>query len=85
MDDPKDDKKHLEFTDAEINAAASIVKTCIEAIEAGEELQNEDEIVSLYRRLLDETANAKIRLKYHLPTIPLSVEQHDLLNPRQFC
>ena len=74
MDDPKDDKKHRMFTDAEINAAAGIVNTMITKSEWG----GDDWIVDLYERLLDVTAKAKILLWrgiYHLPLDGGEVEQ----------
>ena len=55
-------KRHLVFTDAEINAAESIACTMIRE---GDRF-TADRVIEVYERLLDVTANAKIRLHYEL-------------------
>ena len=66
MSDETGGKQHLAFSDAEINAAASIVNAMIaERVRVGD-----DWVIGVYERLLGVTANAKILLQhglYHLP------------------
>ena len=66
MSDETGGKQHLAFTDAEINAAASIVNAMIaERVRVGD-----DWVIGVYERLLDVTAKAKTLLwhgLYHLP------------------
>ena len=70
MDGKASGKQHLAFTDAEINAAASVVKAMI-----AKAVQIDDEMaIAVYSRLLDATAEAKLRLKYELTTVTPSVE-----------
>ena len=76
MDDETSGGQHLEFTDAEINAAASIVCTMIkESVWEGD-----DWIIDAYERLLNVTANAKIRLRHELYHLPLDEEENQLIN-----
>jgi hypothetical protein len=53
-------KQQLVFTDAEINAAVSIVNAIIAKCY---HLDN-DTVIEIYARLLDATGEAKLRLKY---------------------
>ena len=53
-------KQQLVFTDAEINAAVSIVN----AIIAKYYHLDNDTVIEIYARLLDATGEAKLRLKY---------------------
>jgi len=53
-------KQQLVFTDAEINAAVSIVNAMIAKCY---HLDN-DKVIEVYARLLDATGEAKLRLKY---------------------
>jgi len=62
MDSATGGKQHLVFTDAEINAVASIVKAVIiEGVDV-----TDGTVIDVYERLLDVTASAKIRLRYEL-------------------
>lgn len=60
MSDETGGKQHLAFTDAEINAAASIVNAMI----AKGVRFYDDRMIEIYARLLDATGEAKLRLKY---------------------
>ena len=74
MSDETGGKQHLAFTDAEINAAASIVNAMI-----AEGVRFHDgRVIEVYERLLDVTAKAKILLYhelYHLPPDAGETEQ----------
>ena len=60
MSEETSGKQHLVFTDAEINAAASIINAMI----AKYVRLDDDTVIEAYRRLLEETAEAKLRLKH---------------------
>jgi hypothetical protein len=70
MDSKTSGKQHLAFTDAEINAAESIACTMIRE---GDRF-TADRVIEVYERLLDVTAEAKLRLKYELTTVKPTVE-----------
>jgi hypothetical protein len=53
-------KQQLVFTDAEINAAVSIVNAMIAKCYRFDN----DKMIEVYARLLDATGEAKLRLKY---------------------
>lgn len=67
MSDETGGKQHLAFTDAEINAAASIVNAMI----AKGVRFYDDRMIEVYERLLNVTANAKILLQHELYHVPL--------------
>ena len=67
MSDETGGKQHLAFTDAEINAAASIVNAMI----AKGVRFYDDRMIEVYEQLLDATAKAKTRLRHDLYHLPL--------------
>jgi len=70
MSDKSDDREHLVFSDAEIAAVASVVNAMLGRAAGGGSLERLcDPIVAMYDRLLDATANAKIRLKKEILAI----------------
>jgi hemerythrin-like domain-containing protein len=57
-------KQQLVFTDAEINAAVSIVNAMIAKCYRLDNDKMIDKMIEVYARLLDATGEAKLRLKY---------------------
>ena len=74
MSDETGGKQHLAFTDAEINAAASIVNAMI-----AEGVRFYDgRVIEVYERLLDVTAKAKILLYHEFFHLPPDVGESEL-------
>ena len=68
MSEQADGREYLAFSDAEIAAVASVVNAMLGR--AGGSLEHLcDYAVTMYDRLLDATANAKIRLKKGISAI----------------
>ena len=68
MSEQADGREYLAFSDAEIAAVASVVNAMLGR--AGGSLEHLcDYAVTMYDRLLDATANAKIRLKKEILAI----------------
>ncbi len=74
MDGKTSGKEHLTFTDAEMSAAASVINAMIAK---GVQL-DDNRAIEIYARLLDATAEAKIRLKYERIHVPLNAEDFEL-------